>query len=263
MNSKRVLTILTICLAAICALSAHKAFAQPGPGISSPSIDYYLLPSTGGSVTPDSDGFIRRWTLLEPIGKPNRSNTVFVDSYIREAFAQEYFPNQMTVVPKDGDKVKVTVEKQAPVDLSRGRPMQPQAPAAPIFEKQTLTWHALDSKLFHVKLFRFATGLDKERHGVIFWAVTVLYLDEDLENVRLAVGSNSASMWWLDGQEALILSGDRRMVMDDATSKRLTIKKGRHVLRGAVINGPGMSDFCVRIIDEDGKPVRNYTIANQ
>ena len=263
MNSKRGLTLLTICLTAFCAISALNASAQPQPGISSPSIDYYLLPSTGGSVAPDSDGFIRRWTLLEPIGKPNRSNTVFVDSYIREAFAQEYFPNQMSVVPKDGDKVKVLVEKQAPVDLSRGRPAQPTEPAKPIFEKQTLTWHCLDSKRFNVKLFRFATGLDKERYGVIFWAVTVLYLDEDLDDVRLAVGSNSASMWWIDGEEALILSGDRRMVMDDATSKRLTLKKGRHVLRGAVINGPGMSDFCVRFIDEDGKPVKNYTIANQ
>ena len=261
MNSKRGLTIL-FCLA-LCAFASQNLSAQPAPGISSPSIDYYLLPSTGGAVTPDSDGFIRRWTLLEPIGKPNRSNTVFVDSYIRETFAQEYFPNQMTVVPKDGDKVKVMVEKQAPVDLSRGRPQQPQAPAAPVFEKQTLTWHAMDSKLFHVKLFRFATGLDKERYGVIFWAVTVIYCDEDLKDVRLAVGSNSASMWWVDGEEALILSGDRRMVMDDASSKRLTLTKGRHVLRGAVINGPGMSDFCVRIIDEEGKPVRNYTIANQ
>ena len=263
MNSKRGLTLLTFCLAFICTVSAQYAFAQLKPGISSPSIDYYLLPSTGGSVAPDSDGFIRRWTLLEPIGKPNRSNTVFVDSYIREAFAQEYFPNQMSVVPKDGDKVKVTVEKQAPVDLTRGRPAQQAAPAAPVFEEQTLTWHSLDSKRFNVKLFRFATGLDKERYGVIFWAVTVLYLNEDLEDVRLAVGSNSASMWWIEGEEALILSGDRRMVMDDATSKRLSLKKGRHVLRGAVINGPGMSDFCVRFIDEDGKPVRNYTIANQ
>ena len=42
------------------------------------------------------------------------------------------------------------------------------------------------------------------------------------------------------------------MVMDDAASKRLTLKKGRHILTGAVINGPGMSDFCVRFIDEDG-----------
>ena len=261
MNSKRGLTFLTLCLTAICAVSVHSLSAQAN--ISSPSIDNYLLPSTGGAVNPDSDGFIRRWTLLEPIGKPNRSNTVFVDSYIREAFAQEFFPNQMSVVPKDGDKVKVMVEKQAPVNLTMGRPMQQAEPAKPEFERQTLTWHCMDSKRFNVKLFRFATGLDKERYGVIFWAVTVLYCDEDLKDVRLAVGSNSASMWWLDGQEALILSGDRRMVMDDATSKRLTLTKGRHVLRGAVINGPGMSDFCVRIIDEEGKPVKNYTIANQ
>jgi hypothetical protein len=31
--------------------------------------------------TPDADGFIQRWLLLEPINKPNRSNTVFTDSY--------------------------------------------------------------------------------------------------------------------------------------------------------------------------------------
>ena len=260
MNSKRGLTLLTLCLAFF-AVSNYSASAQTD--IPSPPIENYLLPSTGGAVSPDSDGFIRRWTLLEPSGKPNRSNTVFVDSYIREAFAQEFFPNQLSVVPKDGDKVKVLVEKQAPVNLTMGRPAQQQAPAKPEFEKQTLTWRCMDSKRFNVKLFRFATGLGKERYGVIFWAVTVLNLDEDLKDVRLAVGSNSASMWWIDGQEALILSGDRRMVMDDATSKRLTLSKGRHVLRGAVINGPGMSDFCVRILDEDGKPVRNYTITNQ
>ena len=81
-----------------------------------------------------------------------------------------------------------------------------------------------------------------------------------MTNVRLAVGSNSGSMWWLNGEEAVILSGDRRMVKDDCTSKRLTLKKGRNILRGAVINGPGMSDFCVRFIDEKGQPVNNFTI---
>ena len=76
----------------------------------------------------------------------------------------------------------------------------------------------------------------------------------------MAVGSNSASMWWLNGEEAVILSGDRRMVADDCMSKRLTLKKGRNIIRGSVINGPGMSDFCVRFIDENGKPVRNLKI---
>jgi hypothetical protein len=67
-------------------------------------------------------------------------------------------------------------------------------------------------------------------------------------------------MWWLDGDEVLLLEGDRRMVEDDGTSRRLTLKPGRHVLRGAVINGPGLADMCVRFIDEKGMPVTNYKI---
>lgn len=78
--------------------------------------------------------------------------------------------------------------------------------------------------------------------------------------VRLAVGSNSASMWWLNGEEVLLLSGDRRMVKDDATSRRITLKKGANILRGNIINGPGMSDFCVRFIDEAGNPVKNIQV---
>ena len=113
------------------------------------------------------------------------------------------------------------------------------------------------------KLFRFAEKWGQQVYGVLFWAVTVIDCDQDIENVRLAVGSNSASMWWLNGEEALLLSGDRRMVKDDAMSPRLTLKKGRNILRGAVINGPGMSDFCVRFLDENGNPVKNYSIKAQ
>ena len=51
------------------------------------------------------------------------------------------------------------------------------------------------------------------------------------------------------------------MVKDDAVSQRLTLKKGRNILRGAIINGPGMSDFCVRFIDEKGQPVTNYQVS--
>jgi len=86
--------------------------------------------------------------------------------------------------------------------------------------------------------------------------------DEDIPNVRLAVGSNSASMWWVNGEEALLLSGDRRMVVDDAMSHRITLKKGTNIIRGAVINGPGMSDFCVRFVNEKGEPIKNIEIIN-
>lgn len=192
----------------------------------------YFSPATATAASPDEEGFIRRWMLLEPIDKPNPTNTVFVDSYLREAFADA--PLAKTAVPKNGQKVKVG--------------------------KQTLTWHALDSERFNVKLFRFADGLKKQVYGVLFWAVTVIDCPEEMHDVRLAVGSNSASMWWLNGEEALLLSGDRRMVKDDAMSPRLTLKKGRNILQGAVINGPGMSDFCVRFLDEKGNPITNYEL---
>jgi hypothetical protein len=198
------------------------------------SIAAYFTPATTKIKTPDAEGFIQRWLLLEPITKPNRSNTVFTDSYIRKAFDTLYFPNQFTILPKNGEKVKVG--------------------------QQELTWHALDSRNFNVKLFRFAYGLNKPIYGVLFWAVTVVNSQQEMKNVRMTVGSNSASMWWLNGKEAAILSGDRRMVMDDVVSTRLTLNKGKNIIRGAVINGPGMSDFCVRFLDEKGQPVKDITI---
>ena len=196
--------------------------------------DKYFQPASGGSASPDDQGFIRRWLLLDPIEKPNRSNTVFTDSYLQENFNKEYFANQFTTVPKSGQQEKV--------------------------DKQVLTWHGLDSDRFNVKLFRFADLNQKQIYGVLFWGVTIINCDEDIPNVRLAAGSNSASSWWLNGDQVLLLSGDRRMVEDDGMSQRLTLKKGKNILRCAVINGPGMSDFCVRFLDESGKPVTNYSI---
>ena len=76
----------------------------------------------------------------------------------------------------------------------------------------------------------------------------------------MAAGSNSASIWWVNGKEAVDLFDDRRMVMDDVVSKRLTLNKGKNIIRGAVINGPGLSDFCARFIDENGDPVKDLTI---
>ena len=220
----------------------------------------YFSPATATPAKPDSEGFIRRWMLLEPIDKPNSGNTVFTDTYLREHFNREYFKGQQTILPKDGQKVKaVFQQEQAPAGFGRGAQQQVEGPKVKTV-KQTLTWHALDSENFNIKLFRFAEKWGEKVYGVLFWGVTIIDCDKDIENVRLAVGSNSASMWWLNGEEVLLLSGDRRMVKDDAVSQRLTLKKGRNILRGAIINGPGMSDFCVRFIDEKGNPVTNYKV---
>jgi hypothetical protein len=194
----------------------------------------YFTRAAAGTKAPDAEGFLQRWLLLEPINNGLRSNAGFTETFVRQAFTKEYFPKQFELLPHDGDKVTVNGEE--------------------------LAWHALDATDFNVKLFRFAYGANKPIYGVTFWAVTIVDSPREMGNVRLAVGSNSASMWWLNGKEAVGLFGDRRMVMDDGVSKRLTLNKGKNVLRGAVINGPGMSDFCARFIDENGEPVKDIRL---
>jgi len=206
------------------------------------SIDYvqfknhesYFNPSTSASIAPDSEGFIRRWFILEPIAKDIRSNTDFTDTYLKNAFHDTEYRKIFDVVPTDGKKVK--------------------------FQKQSLTWHKLDATRYNMKLFRFAETYGTKLYGVLFSGVTVIKCDEEIRNVRLSAGSNSASSWYLNGEEILLMQGDRRMVKDDCVSGLVTLKKGINILSVSVINGPGMSDFCARFIDENGNAVTNYNI---
>ncbi len=237
----------------------RQAGVIPGRTPVSPTLEDYFIPSSDEAVSPDADGFITRWLLLEPIPKANGSNTVFTDSYVRENLTAIYNPMLEKKFPKDGDKVKLSVDvtPQAPAFLMPGQ----EAPKIEKkIEKRTLRWHALDSKRFNVKLFRFAAGLKLDVYGVIFWGCTIIDCPEEIKDVRLSAGTNAASMWWIDGEEVLLMQSDRRMVQDDCMSSRLTLKKGRNVIWFSVINGPGMSDMCVRFIDEQGKPVTNFTV---
>jgi len=208
---------------------AQGAHAQPIADLSP-----YFTPATNAVATPDEDGFIRRWLVLEPIAKPNRTNQGFTRDYVRNALATALPDGLDRTLPHDGQTIH-------------------QNGAA-------LQWHALDASLFDVKLFNVAQSLGKPTYGVIFWVTTVINADHDIADAHLAVGSNSASIWWFNGVETSGLYGDRRMVMDDVVSPRVTLRKGRNVLRGAVINGPGLSDFCVRFVDDAGVPIKALTI---
>jgi hypothetical protein len=220
--------IKTVLAAAALAVAPFAALAEPAP---------VFTPATAAPKAPDADGFLQRWLLLEPISKPNRTNTGFTGTYVREALRTQYFRNQLGPIPRNGQ-----------IETVAGMP---------------LAWHAVDTNLFDVKLFNFAQDLGKPTYGVIFWAVTVVESPREMTNVRLAVGSNSASMWWVNDKEAAGLFGDRRMVMDDVLSAPLTLHKGRNVIRGAVINGPGLSDFCVRFLDANGRPIRDITLTTR
>ena len=180
----------------------------------------YYTPSSSTPSHPDAEGFIRRWSLLEPIRHEVSSNIILTVSYLQEKIAGGY----SKLNPKKGK------------------------------------WHLIDSQSYHVRVFRFAEKTGHDPYHSLFWGTTVIDCPEELPDVRLAAGSNGASLWWVDGRQVLTLDGDRRMVQDDGVSQRLTLKPGRHVVTFALVNGPGLSDLCVRLLDENGKPITNYTI---
>ncbi len=189
-----------------------------------------LTIAPAGQQNPSAEGFISRWLVLEPI--PANGLT---DSAVQAIVKKEYFPDQLKVVPHDGERVTVG--------------------------DATLTWHAVDTKLYNVNLYHFATALGKPASNVLFWAVTIVNCPREMPGVRLAIGSNAASVWWLNGKEVIGIYGDRQTVIDDGVSKRVTLNKGANIVRAAVVNGGGATDFCARFLDSEDKPLKGYMVS--
>jgi len=124
-----------------------------------------------------------------------------------------------------------------------------------------LTWHAVDTKGYNVNLYHFAYALGRPTSDVLFWAVTLVNCPQEMPGVRLAIGSNAASVWWVNGQEVIGIYGDRQTVIDDGVSRRLTLNKGPNLVRCAVINAGGATDFCARFLDGEEKPLKEFTLS--
>jgi hypothetical protein len=209
----------------------------PIKGDTTHTLSKYFTLASASKKTTNANGFIQRWLVLEPVKKDIARNNIFTDSYLRTTFSSDNFSSDYTTVPKNGEMVKVG--------------------------NQELKWHGLDAKTFNFNLYHFTYAINKPRYGILVWLVTIIDCPQEIKNVRMAAGCNSGSMWWLNGQEVLMLSGDRDMIADNGTSSRLTLKKGKNIIRGAVINGPGMANFCVRFLDEKGLPVKKLNISTQ
>jgi hypothetical protein len=231
MNAGREYRTPLLAVAVCVAVVAMAAASDVGAPAYAPHFTRVVTPSRA----PNAEGFLQRWLLLEPIRIQIRSNQELVDSFVQTNLKKEYFPNQFTVVTRDGDTVTVGGVE--------------------------LTWHALDAAAYSVNLFHFATALKKPAYNAIYWAVTIVNCPQEMRDVRLSVGSNSASIWWVNGKEVIDLYGDRHMLVDDGVSKRLTLRKGRNIVRAAVVNAPGLSNMCARFLDAHDKPLRGFTLS--
>lgn len=208
--------------------ATHVAGQQPAAAKREPA-PTLTRPSTLAKAV-DSAGFVQRWLLLEPI----KVSGQLTDSAVRSAVDKQSFPDQLTVFPRDRDTVTVADEH--------------------------LTWHAVDTRNYNVNLYHFAYALNKPTSNVLFWAVTRVDVPQETRDVRLAIGSNAASIWWLNGEEVIGLYGDRQTVIDDGVSKRVTLTKGLNTIRTAVINAGGATDFCARFLDANDNPLKGIRV---
>jgi hypothetical protein len=214
----------------LCLAEAGRVFAGAAPAQEptarppAPS----LMRSAGVSK-PDARGFIRRWRVLEPFSVTGPLTETAVETNLRAAM----LVGPLTDVPGDAEVV--------------------QQPAQ-------LRWHAVDTRNYNVNLYHFAWALSKPTSNVLFWVVTTVDAPMEMHDVRLAIGSNAASRWWVNGQSVVSLYGDRQTVIDDGVSRPLTLRKGRNVIRAAIINGGGATDFCARFLDADLRPITSLSV---
>lgn len=181
----------------------------------------------GDSQPVDSRGFIHRWFVLEPVPVTPGLTQSAVEASLKLAALTE------GAQPSDGAKVTIGNTEHA--------------------------WHALDTLNYNLNLYHFAWSLSKPTSNVVFWIETAIDSPREMQNVRLAIGSNAASRWWLNGEPVIALNDDRQSVIDDGVSRRLTLRKGRNVVRAAIINGGGATDFCARFLDENDRPLLGVT----
>ena len=177
----------------------------------------------GDSQLVDSRGFIHRWFVLEPVPVTPGLTEPAVKEALKLAALTE------SARPSEGAKVTISGAEHA--------------------------WHALDTLNYNLNLYHFAWSLSKPTSNVVFWVETTVDSPREIQNVRLAIGSNAASRWWLNGEPVIALNDDRQSVIDDGVSRRVTLRPGRNVIRAAIINGGGATDFCARFLDENDRPL--------
>jgi hypothetical protein len=187
--------------------------------------------AAGATPAVDARGFIHRWLVLEPVPVSGR----LTESAVEEAVQSAPLPGAMDSLPHEGEVVTLP--------------------------SNSVTWHAVDTPRYNLNLYHFAWALSKPTSNVLFWVTTTVDSPREMRNVRLAIGSNAASRWWLNGERVIALNDDRQTVIDDGVSKRLTLRKGRNVIRAAIINGGGATDFCARFLDENDRPIADLSVS--
>ena len=175
---------------------------------------------------PDDEGFIRNWLVLEPISLGDTAGTHEEETQ-KPMFAKQYFEGQKDAMPTDGAKVKV--------------------------DDKVLVWHAHAASDYFVDFEKTASDAGKEPVHAMFLGVAYVVAPEQMDGVKLAIGSDDSSVWTVNGNEVVRVYAGRGVDKDQDTSEAMTLKKGVNVVRFAVINGEGPTGACARFLDKSDR----------
>jgi hypothetical protein len=220
---RRMLTAVFLSMVLTCSVNGAERAEQHAPAS--------LTSAKDASQPVDARGFIHRWLVLEPLPVPGR----LTESAVEEALQSAPLSSGGNVMPGDSERVTLN--------------------------GTILAWHALDTANYNFNLYHFARALSKPTSNVLFRVTTTIVSPREMKGVRLAIGSNAASRWWVEDALVIALNDDRQTVIDDGVSQRLTLREGRNVIRAAIINGGGATDFCARFLDENDQPVKGLSVS--
>ncbi len=225
-----------------CLILTMLALAACAPEATPPAATTKAPAAASTSATPaavlktypvNAEGFIQHWLLLDPI--PLEGVGEHNQEVEKPMFAKEYFKNQFSGIPKDNDKVAIAGKE--------------------------LVWHKVKATDFQIDLLQFATDHGKDPNNCLFLGFTYIIAPDDIRNVKLAIGSDDSSAWWLNGEQVISVYMGRAVNPDDDYSKAVTLKKGYNVLRFAVIQGDAQSGACARFYDAADKPLTGIQVS--
>ena len=183
----------------------------------------------------DDHGYIRQWLVLGPIN--------FGDKYNADDIDKDQIKDEAKLTPKAADKLKVDSQET-------------QAGAQKTVQKE-LTWKALKtdgSELNLNKLF----GLDSSEN-IGAYAVAYLEAPEEMKGIKFSLGSNDDCKVFLNGKKVHLFVGGRALEEDVDVVSDLTLKKGINVVIFKIWNDANDWGGCLRLLDTNGKPVKNVT----
>ena len=184
------------------------------------------IANAADSLRPNSDGYIRDWLMLAPIAIRDGETCA-------DALLKDQIPNEATLRPKAGDKVKVGGKE--------------------------LTWRNVTAA---TNYFDFNETLKSINDHVAGYMVTYVECDTDTPDVVMAVASNDQGRIYFNGVDIYAFTEPRPLMLD-ADKGKVTLKKGTNVIVFKITNEQNSWQGAMRLMNKSGAPLKNVRIKLQ